>query len=36
MLNWNTISSWTTKAGDISSKVKGFAKDLMTVDEEPL
>lgn len=32
-MNWNKLSEWTNKAGNISSKMKEFAKDLVTVDE---
>ena len=34
MINWNRITEWKSKAGDISSKMKGFAKDLITVEED--
>jgi hypothetical protein len=32
MFNWNKLSEWTNKAGNISNKMKDFAKDLITVD----
>jgi hypothetical protein len=37
MFNWNKLSEWTNKAGNISNKMKDFAKDLITVDgnEDP-
>jgi hypothetical protein len=34
MFNWNKISNFTSKAGNITSKVKDFAKDLITVEED--
>ena len=34
MFNWNKISELANKAGNISNKMKDFAKDLITVDED--
>ena len=34
MFNWNKIGQWKNKAGDISSKMKDLAKDLITVETE--
>jgi hypothetical protein len=36
MFNWNRISELTSKAGNITNKMKGFAKDLITVDDDDL
>jgi hypothetical protein len=36
MFNWNKISEWKNKAGDISVKMKDFAKDLITLEEGDL
>lgn len=32
-MNWNKLSEWSNKAGNISTKMKDFAKDLVTVDD---
>lgn len=34
MLGWNKITQLTSKAGGAVSKVKDFAKDLITVEVE--